>query len=158
MIQQRSSSSLFCRRPYEQFLHRKGCPLFDAVHPAIPLPTTVSPTLQSSLKDGFGEALTVCDMPEPCQFPSLDSCQKRLQWTHEEADLPSHPVVGLVFQVGDAEKFPSALGFESMDPFFLQSQQARSIFYSRRTRCSDKRLAEIELACKADGVPLPDPV
>ena len=130
----------------------------DVVHPAFPRLTTASPIIQGALKDGFGEAVVACDIPEPCQFPSLDSCQKRLQWTHEEADLPSHPVVGLVFQVGDAEKFPSALGFESMDPFFLQSQQARSIFYSRRTRCSDKRLANLQRACKADAVAPPDPV
>ena len=91
-----------------------------------------SPALQGVPKNGFGEAVVACDMPEPCQFPSLDSCQKRLQWTHEEADLPSHPVVGLVFQVGDAEKFPKAFGFESPDPFF-QSQQARSMFLSQRS-------------------------
>ena len=35
-------------------------------------------------------------MPEPCKFPSLDSCQKRFLWTHEEADRAPHPVVGLV--------------------------------------------------------------
>ena len=50
-IQQRSSSSLFCRRPCEQFWHGQGCPLFDVDHPAFPLPTTASPTLQGALKD-----------------------------------------------------------------------------------------------------------
>ena len=25
-----------------------------------------------------------CDMPEPCQLLSLDSCLKRFLWTHEE--------------------------------------------------------------------------
>ena len=33
--------------------------------------------LQGALKDDFGEAVVACDMPEPCKFPSLDSCQKR---------------------------------------------------------------------------------
>ena len=32
-IQQRSSSSLFCRRPLWAFWHWQGCPLFDVVHP-----------------------------------------------------------------------------------------------------------------------------
>ena len=41
------------------------------VHPAFPLPSTASPTLQGALKDGFGEAVVVRDMPEPCEFPSL---------------------------------------------------------------------------------------
>ena len=60
------------RRPCEQFWHGKGCPLFDVVHPAFPLPTTVSPTLQGAFKDGFGEAVVAYDMPEPRKFPSLD--------------------------------------------------------------------------------------
>ena len=49
------------------------CPLFDVVHPTLPLPTTESPTLQGALKDGFGEAVVACEMSEPCQFPSLDN-------------------------------------------------------------------------------------
>ena len=39
-------------------------PLFDVVHPAFPLPTTASPTLQVAWKDSFGEAVVVCDMSE----------------------------------------------------------------------------------------------
>ena len=46
-----------------------------------PLSTTSSPSLQCALKDGFGEAVVACDMPELFQFPSLDSCQKRFLWT-----------------------------------------------------------------------------
>ena len=33
-------------------------PLFDVVHPAFPLLTTASPTLQDALKDGLGERLS----------------------------------------------------------------------------------------------------
>ena len=62
------------------------------------------------------------DMPEPCEFPSFDSCQKKFLWTNKEVDLPQHPVVGLVFQVGDTETFPEALGFESLGPFFRASR------------------------------------
>ena len=47
--------------------------LLDVVHPAFSLPTTASPTLQGALKDGFGEAVVACYMPETCKFPSLDS-------------------------------------------------------------------------------------
>ena len=81
----------------------QGCPLFDVVHPAL------SPTLQGTLKDGFRDSPAACDMLEPCNFPSLESCQKRFLWTHKEADLAPHPVVGLVLLVGDAEKFPQAV-------------------------------------------------
>ena len=35
----------------EQFRHGQGCPLFDVVYPAFPLPTTALPTLQGALKD-----------------------------------------------------------------------------------------------------------
>ena len=31
------------------------------------------PTIQSALKDGFGEVVVAYDMPEPCQLPSPDS-------------------------------------------------------------------------------------
>ena len=105
--------------------------LFDVVHPAFPLPTTASPTLQGALEDGLGEAVVAYDMPKQCKFPSPDSCQKRFLWTHEEVDLAPHPVVGLVLQVGNVEKFPQAPEFESLDPFF-QSQQAGSMFHSHR--------------------------
>ena len=98
-------------------IHWQECPLFDVVHSAFPLPTTVSPTLQGVLKDGFGEAVVVCGMPEPCKFPSPDSCQKRFLWTRKEVDLARHPVIGLVLQVGDA------LGFESLDPFVRVSKE-----------------------------------
>ena len=95
-------------------------------------------------------------MTKPCKFPSLNSCQKRFLWTHKEVDLAPHPVVGLVLEVGDAEKFPCALGFESLDPFF-QSQQAGSMFHIEEDG-GDKRLVKPELACEADGVAPPDPV
>ena len=106
----------------QQFWHGQMCPLFD-VHPAFQRPTTALPTLQGALKVGFGEAVVACNMPEPCKFPSLDSGQKKFLWTHKEADLAPHPVVGLVLQVGDTEQFPHAHGFESLDPFFRVSKQ-----------------------------------
>ena len=58
-----------------------------------------------------------CDMPKPCEFPSLDSCQKRFLWDYKEAELASYQVVGLAFQVRYAKEFPQALGFESLDSF-----------------------------------------
>ena len=70
--------------------------VFDIVHPAFPLPTTVSPTLQGALKDGSRQTVVACDMPEPCKFPSPNSCKERFLWTNREADLAPHPVVGLV--------------------------------------------------------------
>ena len=48
--------------------------------------------------------------------------QKRFLWTNKELDLAPHPVVDLVLQVEDTEKFPHALGFESLDPFLRQPQ------------------------------------
>ena len=87
------------------------CALLDVVHPAFPLPTTASPILQGALKDGFGEAVVVCNMPEPCKFPFLDSCQKRFLWTHEEVDLAPHPDVGPAlrgYAVGNQQNFKLA--------------------------------------------------
>ena len=77
-----------------------------------------SPTFQGAMQDGFGEVVVACDTAQPCKFPSLVSCQKFL-WTHKEINIALYPVVGLVLQVGDTEKFPHALCFESLDPFFF---------------------------------------
>ena len=109
----------------DQFWHGQGCPLFDVVHSAFPLPPTASSSLQGVLKDGFGEAVVVCDMPEPCKFPPFNIRQKRFLWTHTEVDLAPHPVVGLVPQVENARKFFQALDFENLDPFFGVSKQGR---------------------------------
>ena len=105
--------------PCEQFWQGQGCPIFDFVHPAFPLPTTASHTLQGAMKDGFGEAVVACEMLEPCKFPSLDSCIKRFMRTHKEVDLAPHPVAGLFVHVGDAEKFSHAFGFEMPVSFLL---------------------------------------
>ena len=56
-------------------------------------------------------------MLKPCKFPFLDSCQRRFLWTEKEVDFALHPVIGLVLEVKDTEKFPQALSFESLDPF-----------------------------------------
>ena len=112
----------------EQLWHGQGCPLFNVVHPAFPLPTTASPTLQGALNDGFGEAVLACDVPQPCKFSFLDSGQKRFLWTHKEVALAPHLVFGLVLHVGDTVNFPHALGFKTLDHIFCQSQQAGSMF------------------------------
>ena len=70
--------------------------------------------------------VVTCDMPEPYQFSSLDRCQKRFLWTHTEVVLDTHLVVGLVLQ--NAEKFPHALGFESLDPFFFRVSKQGTCF------------------------------
>ena len=109
-IQQRSSSSLFGRRPLWAVLAWTGMSTLWFCSSGIFSADAASPTLQGALKDGFGEAVGACDMPEPCKFPSLHSCQKRFLWTHKGVDLAPHPVVGLVFQGGDTGKFPHELG------------------------------------------------
>ena len=82
------------------------------------LATTVSPTLQGVPKDGFGEDVVALTCPNRASFRRFFTvARRRLLWTYKEADLTPHPVVGLVLPVGDAEKFPQVLGFESLDPF-----------------------------------------
>ena len=97
------------------------------------------------------------DMPEPCKFPSTDSCQKRFLWTHKGVDLAPHLVVGLVLQVGDVEKLPRALGFEGLDRFLRVSKHG-PCFSAIEGDGGDKRLVHFELACEADGVAPRDPV
>ena len=83
-----------------------------------------------------------CDMLEPCKFPSLDSCQRRFLRTHKEVALVPHPVTGLVLHEGDSEKFPRALSFESLDPFFRVSKQG-PCFTALEEDGDDKRLVEL---------------
>ena len=66
-------------------------------------------------------------------------------WTHKGANNAPHPVVGFVFLVGDAEKFPQALGFESLGPFFRVRKQG-PCFTAIEEDGSDKGLIQLELA------------
>ena len=106
----------------EQFWHGQGCPVFNTVQPTFSLPTTVSPTLQGVLTDGAGEAVVPCDMNETCEFPSLDSCQKKFLSAHKEVDLALHPVVGLVQQMEMRSSFYT-LDFKNLDPLLRINQQ-----------------------------------
>ena len=72
-------------------------------------------------------------------------------WTQKEADLALHPVVGLVLQEGDTEKLPHALGFKNPDPFLRVSMQG-PCFTAIEEDGGNKRLLQLELACKADDV------
>ena len=65
--------------------------IFDVVHPAFLPPTTVLPNLPGALKDGSGEAVVAWDIPELCEFLSLNGCQERFMWAHKEVDLVLHP-------------------------------------------------------------------
>ena len=98
-----------------------------------------------------------CDIPKPCKFLSLDSCQWRFLWTHKEADLALHPVIGLVLQVGDVENLTHALGFESVDPFYRVNKQG-PYFIAIEKDGGAKRLVQLELVCEAEFVAPPDPV
>ena len=90
-------------------------------------------------------------MLEPCNFPSLQSCQKGFLRAHKEVDLAPHSVVGLVFQVGETEKFTQALDLDRLD---------LSLGITKRIQCltaikengRDKRLVQLKLACEADDV------
>ena len=65
--------------------------------------------------------------------------------------------MGLVLQVGDAEKFPHALGIESLDPFFAVSKQG-PCFTATEEDGGDKKTLQLEVACEADGVAPLDPI
>ena len=46
----------------EQFWHGQGCPLFDVVHRAFPLPTTAWPTHTTCPEGWVGEAVVVSSL------------------------------------------------------------------------------------------------
>ena len=128
-------------------------PLFDVFHPAFPLSTTA----WSTPKDDIGEAVVARDMSERCEFLVFHSCQKGVLWAHKAVDLAPHPVVALVYQVGNAEKFPRALGFESLDLFLRVSKQGLCFTAIEKDGVA-KSLVHFEVACEAAGVPSPDTV
>ena len=136
--------------PCEQFRHGQGCTVFDAFHPAFPLLTLVSPTLQGALKKGFGGAVLACDMPEPCKFPSLYSCQKRFLWTHKEVDLAPQPSGWSYAPSRRWVEIPQMLDFNSLGLYF--SQQTGSFFTAIEEDGGGKRLVELDF----DGFAPPD--
>ena len=93
--------------------------------------------------------------PNHASFPPLTVARRgSCGPTRKLIGLAPHPVVGLVLQTGDAEKFPQALGFECLVLFFFffQSQPAGSLFQAQRRMEVTKRLVVLELSRKADGV------
>ena len=65
----------------------------------------------------------------------------------QDVDLASHPFVGLVLQVRDANKFPHAFGFESPDPFFIVRKQG-PCFTAVEGDGGDKKLLSLNLLAK----------
>ena len=51
------------------------------------------PTLRGVLKDDFGEAVVVRDMPEPCWFLCLDSYQQSLLWAWKTQNTLNNALV-----------------------------------------------------------------
>ena len=99
-----------------------------------------------------------CDMPEPCECPSLDSCQNSFLWTDKAVDLAPHPVVCLVLRVEDTENFLMHLISKTWNPFLFRVSKQEPCFTAVEEDGGDKKLVELELACKADDVLPPDPV
>ena len=106
----------------------------------------------------FREAVMARNMPESCKFPSLDSCQDRFLWTHKEVDLSCSAPSGWSYaprrRCGDVS---SGTWFRKPGSFFRVSKQG-PCFTAMEENGGDKRLAELELACEAEGVAPPDPV
>ena len=75
-------------------------------------------------------------MSEPCKFRLLIVVRKEFLWTHKEVDLAPHPIVDLVLQVGDAEKFAQHLETSKthLPWIHFQSRQAGSMFKRRQEK------------------------
>ena len=71
----------------------------------------------------------------------------------QEVDLAPHPVVGILLQVGDTEKFPHALGFERLGPFlflffFFSESNKQGPCFTAVEDGGVKRLVQLEIACR----------
>ena len=89
------------------------------------------------------------DMPEPCECPCLDCCQRRFLWANKDVDLAPHPVIGLVLLAGAVEKLFQALGFKAGMLF------SKSASWVHVEDGGAKRLVQLEIACDADGFASP---
>ena len=132
MIQQRSFCSLFCKRPLWAVLAWAGMsPLWCCSSSISSANHGIAHPLRWS-EGWFGEAVLVCDVPKPCKFPSIYSCQNKFMWIHKAVDLAPNPVIGLVLQIGDEEKFSQALGLKSLDLFFWESASRVAVSQPKR--------------------------
>ena len=61
--------------------------------------------------------------PQHASFNLLTVARRGSCGPTREVDLAPHPVAGLVLQIENVEKFPQALGFESLDPFLSQKKK-----------------------------------
>ena len=68
---------------------------------------------------GFVEAVVACDMLKSCSFCLFAVARSGSCGPTKKVVLAQHQVIGLVPQGVDTEKFPKALGFISLDPFFF---------------------------------------
>ena len=78
------------------------------------------------------------------------SCGRIRKWI-----LLTHPVVGFVLQVRDAEKLSQAPGLKSLYPILRVSKQGPRLIAIEEDG-GDKQFIQLELAFEADGVPSPD--
>ena len=115
----------------ERFWHGQSCPLFDVVHPALPLLITALPTLQGALKDGFTMPVYCSwQLPEgvpvdpqgswSCFTPSCWSCAPRRRY----------------------REVSSCTWFQKPGSFFRVSMQG-SCFTAVEEDGGDKRLVEL---------------
>ena len=114
--------------PCEQFWHGQGCPLFGVVHPAFPLLTMASPTLQGALKDSFGEAVMACDMPKLYKFPSLWQLPEEVPVDPQGSWSRPTPSCWSCTPNGRCGEVSSGTWLQNLDPF-SQRQQAGSMFH-----------------------------
>ena len=71
------------------------------------------------------ERLSWRDKPEPCKFPSLDSCQKRFLWTPKDVDHARTQSLVLYYKQPRRCRDVSSGTFcvRSLDPFYRVSKQ-----------------------------------
>ena len=135
----------------------QGYPLFDVLHPAFSLPTTALPTLQGALMDGFGEAVAAYNVPKPCEFLSLYSCQKRFFRPTREFILLRTQALVLCSKWKMRRNFLRHLVSKAC-ALFLRLRKQGPCFSAIEENGGNRRPVELELACEANGVASTDPV
>ena len=111
----------------------------------------MSPTLKTVLKDGFGEAVTVCYMPKPCKlFPMTVARKGSCRPTRKLTLLYTKPLV-LCSKQEVQRSFLRHLVSKAWILFFRVSKQG-PCFTAIVEDGGNKRLGQLELARQVDGV------
>ena len=137
----------------KQFWYGQGCPLFDVVQTAFPLPTRRRPPSKVSRRMVLERLSWRVPCPNHASFRlSTVARGGSILWTHKDVDLAPNLVVDLVLPVGArCGEVSSGTRFRKPGSFFRVNKQG-PYFTAIEEDGGDKRFVRLEFAWEAESV------